>query len=180
MRKKLLVLSDTHGSVAAIAAVLGWAKDISPAAAVFLGDGLDDVEEAIAATGFSCRWHRVRGNNDFGFPDAEAATFDLAGHRFFACHGHRHNLYGGMDSLAAAARNLRADAALFGHTHVPHVGSADGVFLLNPGSLGSPRGGAGATFAVVECARWEPLRPTFWEVAFDAEGRPTVSGTGAP
>jgi len=158
MSKKLLVLSDSHGHVAPLAAALAWAKGVAPDAAVFLGDGLGDIDRAAARAGFSCAWHKVRGNNDIGFPCQEAEAFEFGGRRFFICHGHRYSLYGGTDMLAAAARGRGADAALFGHTHVPLVADAGGLLLLNPGSVGIPRSSLGATFAVVECAPGEPLR----------------------
>ncbi|MCL2600947.1 MAG: metallophosphoesterase [Treponema sp.] len=167
MCKKLLVFSDTHGSVAALASVLIWAKALSPDAAVFLGDGLDDLESAAATTGFSCPWHKVRGNNDYGFQCQETAVFDLGDHRFFICHGHRYNLYRGTETLAAIARNNKADVALFGHTHVPFFEAAGGLLLMNPGSIGHPRSNAGATFALLECHPGEPPKPGFWGIDFE-------------
>lgn len=159
-----MVVSDTHGSVIALTSVLSWAKDVTPDAAVFLGDGIGDLERATIHAGFSCPWQMVRGNNDFGFPHLETLIFGFGGHSFFLCHGHRYNLYSGMDTLATAARNNGADAALFGHTHVPFFDDSNGVLLVNPGSVGSPRSHAGATFALIECVPGEPLKPEFWGI----------------
>ena len=161
MCERLLVVSDTHGSVNALAAVLSLAKELEPAAAAFLGDGLGDVEAACEIAGFACRWHKVKGNNDFGLRGGEAETFELGGHRFFICHGHRHGIYGGPELLAAAARNVGAGTVLFGHTHVPSLDEADGLVFVNPGSVGSPRSAVGATFAVIECTPGQPPRPLF-------------------
>ena len=164
MRKKLLVLSDTHGYVAALSSVLSWAKEASPSAAVFLGDGLADLDRATASAGFSCQWHKVRGNNDFGFPHPESAVFDFCGHRFFICHGHRYNLYRGVETLAGAARASSAATALFGHIHVPFHEDNNGLLLVNPGSLGIPRSSLGPTFALIECSPEEPPMPSFWGI----------------
>ena len=164
MCKRILVASDTHGSIASLTAVLIWANDVAPNAAVFLGDGLGDLEKATAYAGFSCPWQKVRGNNDFGFPYHEAVVFDFEEHRFFLCHGHRYGLYSGMDTLVAAAHNNGANVALFGHTHIPFFDEVNGVLLLNPGSVGSPRSHAGATFAIIECLPGEPPKPEFWGI----------------
>ncbi|MDR1868455.1 MAG: metallophosphatase family protein [Treponema sp.] len=167
--KKLLVLSDTHGNITALKAVLNWAKDRSPpndtiCCAAFLGDGISDLYTAANATGFSCDWKVVGGNNDYGHQVPETAAFDFTGNRFFMCHGHRHSLYGGYHSLVSAAHSIRSNSALFGHSHVPFQKNIDGILLINPGSVGRPRSRIGATFAVVECAEGEQPKPEFWGI----------------
>ena len=168
--KTLLVLSDSHGNTSALEAVLRWAKGLEGGvigAAVFLGDGIRDLSRASAATGFTCEWKLVRGNNDDAFSVPDTAVLDFCGHRFFLCHGHRQSIYGGYHTLIAAARNLEADAALFGHTHAPHYENFGGVAIINPGSIGRPRGRIGATFALVDCAE-TPFDVRFWGI--DREG----------
>jgi len=167
--KKLLVFSDTHGNISRLKAVFDWANKHTPpngtiCAAAFLGDGIGDLEPASKATGFFCEWKLVRGNNDYGYSVPETAVMEFAGNCFFLCHGHRHSLYGGYHSLAAAAVNAGANAALYGHSHVPHVRNAEGVLLINPGSVGRPRSKAGHTFAVIECKDGQPLEVKFYQI----------------
>ena len=167
--KKLLVLSDTHGGITALKTVLNWANGRMPpndtiCAAAFLGDGISDLRPAAEMTGFSCNWVYVRGNNDYGHSTPESSVFDFGDHRFFICHGHRYGLYGGYHSLIAAARNNGANAVLFGHSHVPFIKSEDGILLINPGSVGSPRSKTGASFTVIECAAGGPLQVEFWGI----------------
>ena len=174
--QKLLVISDTHGNIPALKAVLNWARARVPpndkiAAAVFLGDGVTDLRPVIASTDFSCDWKLVKGNNDRGSSIPETAAFDFCGHRFFICHGHRYSLYEGYHALAAAARNAEADAALFGHLHVPVIKREKDILLVNPGSVGSPRSRIGATFAVIECAEEQPLKVEFWGIGGQGEIR---------
>jgi putative phosphoesterase len=174
--KKLLLLSDTHGSITALKAVLDWAKNRTPpndsiCCAAFLGDGISDLRPAADAAGFFCEWKIVGGNNDYSFSMPEAAVFDLGDHRFFMCHGHRFGLYGGYHTLIAVAKNAGADAAFFGHSHVPYIKNTDGILLINPGSIGRPRSKTGATFAVVECTDGEPLKAEFWGIGTRGEIR---------
>ena len=169
MSKSILVFSDSHGSVCALKAVFNWAKDHIPpkgtiCTAVCLGDGLHDLRAATDATGFFCDWKIVCGNNDYEIHAPEAAYFDFAEHRFFMAHGHRYNLYNGFHSLLAAAKNSEADAAFFGHTHVPFFKNVNGVTLINPGSVSRPRSKIGATFAVVECIEDKPLFAEFYGI----------------
>ena len=166
--RRLLVLSDTHGHVHALEAVLDWAQDIPRSggigAAVFLGDGFQDLSRASNATGFSVDWKAVRGNGDLEFSLPPSDVFDFGGRRFFLCHGHHSALHNGYSALVAAAKNLEADAALFGHTHVPYHENDSGIVLVNPGSVGRPRSRIGATFAVIGCEAGKPIEVEFWGI----------------
>jgi putative phosphoesterase len=166
MSNKLLVLSDIHGNMPAIVAVLRWAADELAGSdmAVFLGDGLRELSFAQQQTGLSCEWKKVRGNNDLITTAPETDVFDFRGHRFYLCHGNRHAIYSGFDRVIACARKAGADAALFGHIHVPHLEVKDGLLLVCPGSLGRARSDAGETFALIDCMPEKPLSVRFWGI----------------
>jgi len=169
----VLVISDSHGSTASLATVLEWAEtacDHTFDAAIFLGDGFADVDPASARTGFSLPWHAVRGNGDYQsyihdnmvleFPGKNPALH--SSRKLFLSHGSRYRVEEEFTSIAAAARSAGAEAALFGHTHVPYCATMDGIFLLNPGSISRPRSNAGCTFAVLECPDSGPLAARFF------------------
>jgi putative phosphoesterase len=167
--KKLLVLSDSHGSVSALTAVLDWANAFIPpngtiCAAACCGDGIADLRAAAEATGFYSDWKTVLGNNDYGVQAPEAAVFDFADHRFFMAHGHRYGLYSGYHNILAAAKNSDADIALFGHSHIPFYKVINGITLINPGSVARPRSRVGASFAVIECPEGEAIKVEFFSL----------------
>ena len=166
MSSKILVLSDSHGNVPALVAVLRWAADELTGSdmAVFLGDGLRELSFAQQQTALSCEWKKVRGNNDLAPTAPETDVFDFRGHRFYLCHGHRYALYNGFDKLAASALKTGADAALFGHIHVPWLENANGLLLVCPGCIGRARSNAGETFAVIDCIPEKPLAIHFWGI----------------
>jgi len=166
MSNKLLVLSDIHGNMPGIVAVLKWAvgEIAGSDMAVFLGDGLRELSFARQQTGFSCEWKKVRGNNDDSPLAPESDVFDFGGHRFYISHGHRHAIYNSFDKLAASARKADADTALFGHIHAPHLGYVDGLLLVCPGSIGRARSSAGETFVIIDCMPGKPLSVHFWGI----------------
>jgi putative phosphoesterase len=166
----LLVLSDSHGHLLALKAVFRWALNRDFRAGIFLGDGAEDIPLAAAETGLDLIWRKVRGNGDMDYKLPDTETLDLGGHRFFLCHGHYYRLYNGFDSLIAAARNLGAEAALFGHSHIPMLDEEEGIKLINPGSVGRPRSKVGASFAVIECPTEQPIRVQFWRIKQGARG----------
>jgi putative phosphoesterase len=184
----ILVVSDSHGHLPALTAALRWAAGKLPSpggkgpppldAAVFLGDGAEDLEAASAEAGLTLPWYIVRGNGDMNFsiPDTLILEIPVGGEtggasrpggpvetrRIFLAHGNRHGVDAGPAAIAAAARFAGAEAALFGHTHVPYCGMLEGIFLLNPGSIGRPRSRAGPSFAVLDCPARGPLSARFW------------------
>jgi putative phosphoesterase len=159
---QLLVISDSHGHLPALGAVFTWAKERVFEAAVFLGDGAEDLESCAAESGLSLPWKKVRGNGDHNHSIPEAAVLDIAGRRLFLAHGHRYALYSGYDTLLGAAKNLGAEAALFGHLHIPILENAEGILLVNPGSIGRPRSRVGPSFATIECPPKGALGVQFW------------------
>ena len=167
--KKLLVFSDSHGNIAALKAVFNWAKDHIPPndtiqAAAFLGDGLSDLQSAAESENFYTDWKLVCGNNDYGALMPETLNFEFAEHQIFMCHGHHFSLYGGYNTVIAAARTSGADIALCGHSHIPYDKVMSGVRIINPGSVGRPRSRVGATFAVIECPSDNSLVVNFYGI----------------
>ena len=158
-----LIVSDTHGCVEPLAAVFMWAAERGLTRGLFLCDGSDDIEPAAAAAGTVFSWSAVRGNMDNAGP--LSAVVELAGRRLYLAHGQGLGLDSGFETLAANALAAGAEAALFGHTHVPCFAAFDGLFFLNPGIVGRPRSRAGASFAVLELPAAGPPAVKFWGIA---------------
>lgn len=132
---KLLLLADSHnhtGHIRALAKALR--KSEAPDALLFAGDGVHDP----VLLGLSCPHYLVRGNCDFSgnYPD-EMVLPPLAGHRIYLSHGHLHRVKRTTDLLAAAARAAEARIAVYGHTHRQGLDLVEGVYCVNPGSLGN-------------------------------------------
>lgn len=133
---KLLVFSDSHGNLAhMVDAVEREAPDL----VLHLGDCWRDGEEL----GYACPGlplEQVPGNCDFHPGAAQERLLRLEGHTLFVCHGHTLGVKQGCGGAIRAAQAQGADLLLFGHTHRADSGEADGLFWMNPGSvgLGSP------------------------------------------
>lgn len=127
-----LVLSDVHGQVGALERVL----ELHPTAdVIFLGDGLREVEDA-ADRYPNRRFILVPGNCDWSSRLPTTRVELLGGKRFFITHGHKYGVKYDLYSLQLAAKERQADVVLFGHTHTPYEVYEDGMYFLNPGSLG--------------------------------------------
>ena len=110
---KLLVVSDIHGDYDALEQAYRAEKNVG--AVVFLGDGIREAERFEAAHG--------------------PLRVYMEGVLFLYTHGHVYGVKGSYQALAEAAQAAHADAALFGHTHMPFCGELDGLTLFNPGAL---------------------------------------------
>jgi putative phosphoesterase len=166
---ELLVVSDTHGDVESLRRVLTWAKARSIRTLAFLGDGLSDLTRAFDRASFFPNCFAVRGNGDYDASVPFHRTLEVAGRRFLMTHGHLSAVQDTLDSLVFSARAANAEAALFGHTHVPCRAEIRGVLALNPGSLSRPRGGCEPSFATVLCpaSGVGPLTACFWKIGAD-------------
>lgn len=127
----ILVFSDSHGAVAPMRAAVDAVK---PDLVLHLGD-YDRDRRALAALcpGLDCRG--VRGNCD-GPGSPERLLLELGGKKLLLVHGHRQRVKEDLTALYLSAREAGADAALFGHTHIPCRETEGGILLLNPGSIG--------------------------------------------
>lgn len=138
---KIIVVSDTHGSYRNFKKVMQLNRNAD--IVVHCGDSRDEIDTI--KTEFPDKtYYTVKGNCDFEMlPIVEEFTVD--GVRFMATHGHIYNVKYGLFDLDRAAREKRADIALYGHTHIADDTVRDGVRFFNPGSLGY-----GKSFGVIE------------------------------
>ena len=124
---------QSHGSPQAVRRILAAERDAD--AVIYLGDGLHDLEKALADFP-KTRVYSVAGNCDYGAlePLDGLAAFD--GVVLFYTHGHMYGVKYDLDTLAEAAAARGAEVALFGHTHIPLSEQRGTVLLFNPGSCG--------------------------------------------
>lgn len=133
----IAVVSDTHGVVLPVAYSLQRNKvDV-----VFhLGDSSEDVKIIEKITGMEV--HAVRGNNDMFCEEVpNDLVIEIRRKKFFLTHGHNYDVYNGIGKIVEKAKEVEADYALFGHTHVHLREKVDGIMVLNPGSTTLPRHG---------------------------------------
>ena len=128
---KYLVLSDTHGSTEIVLDLLN-AYDGQIDGAIHLGDNSQDMTQ-YAKDFPGMAFHAAAGNSgDYG--SQEQSLLTLGGRRVFITHGHRYNVKMNTDRLVYRAREVEADACLFGHTHKPVMFDAGPILFFNPGS----------------------------------------------
>ena len=139
---RIAVISDSHGSLRNLDRFLPRLGQVD--ALWHLGDCTEDAPRLAQA--LNCGFVSVRGNCDPFSDQPLTQTVDWLGRRFLLLHGHT---TGGRLALLYAAKEQRADAVLFGHSHVASSETVQGILLLNPGSLSRPRGGRGPSLALL-------------------------------
>lgn len=133
--KKILVLSDSHS---ALNFMFRSAEVLGPDTIIHLGDYYDD-GEALHAQFPEIPFYQVPGNCDLyrcnpGIP--QILVEEIYGVRFYLTHGHRHDVKMTRRRLEKDARDCGAQAALYGHTHIPDCRLEEGMWILNPGTCG--------------------------------------------
>lgn len=143
---RIVVLSDTHRNISGLLKAI----DEQRKADVFihLGDLQSDFEYVKSSLPGK-RFLNVPGNCDFGSQDPSDGEIVLAGKRIFYTHGHAYHVKFGQYEIIEEARRRKADILLYGHTHIPVDTYDDGLYIMNPGSIGHPVEGE-PTYGVID------------------------------
>lgn len=130
---KAIVFSDSHGE---LRYMLQAVDRELPDMILHLGDHDADAAE-LGAEYPLLPMLVVRGNCDWTDTPRYLVTV-IEGVRIFLCHGHTYGVKEGLMRAIYAALEKQADVLLFGHTHEPFCGEAEGgeLKLLNPGTCG--------------------------------------------
>jgi len=159
---QLLVMSDTHGDSHVIEKVRRFYPTIETL--IHCGDSELPFSHA-ALDGMK----KVRGNCDIdkAFPDEVIVQVGDA--VVFATHGHLFNVKSSILSLSYRAKEVDAQIACFGHSHVLGAEMIDDVLFINPGSLLKPRGRNEKSFALVD------IQDDYFQVDFFTDDNECIS-----
>lgn len=131
----IAVVSDTHRDKTYLEKVKGYIKNAD--ILIHLGDNFDDFIELKKS--FKGESYGVPGNCDFNTKEEREKLLDIGGKKIFITHGDKYGVKYELNNLYFRALELKADAALFGHTHIPYMEESNGIWLFNPGSASLPR-----------------------------------------
>lgn len=150
---RYMAIADIHGNARAFKAAIKRYKRIDASVLLVAGDltpRLSSELSELLGLHASCI-RAVAGNCDttgdlavlpFSLP--LYSTHKLGSKTIFLTHGHR---------LSPSHPPLLEDGDIFvsGHTHLPRLSheTESGIFLVNPGSISSPRGGFLPTYALI-------------------------------
>lgn len=128
-----IAVSDTHGNIQSLSKI---AENYSDFKYLFhLGDFTSDAdwltEHMPETTVIS-----VKGNCDYGNDKSEFERVIIKNQLIILTHGHKLKVKHGYDRALYYALENKADALLFGHTHIPYTKYINGLWLINPGSAG--------------------------------------------
>lgn len=131
---KILVFSDSHGNGMLVDRMILREPDCKEI--IFLGDGLEEVEE-IKAFHPDRKFTVVKGNNDFEFTKSKEAYKYFDGVTVFACHGDTYDVRSTLYYVFKKAESVMAGLALYGHTHIPKTVTdpSTEITAVNPGAL---------------------------------------------
>ncbi len=129
---RILVVSDAHGRVTPIEEAI---ERTNADVIMFLGDGLKEIED-LDLFYPDKTFHFVCGNCDFSSNEPATKFITICGKKIMMTHGHVYNVKYTLETLKSAARQNGVDIVLFGHTHNPLSVYEDGLYILNPGSIG--------------------------------------------
>ena len=145
--ERIAVFSDSHGDFYSLRRAVEHQLKKSQLF-VFCGDGLKDWEK-LQFLYPSKQFLAVRGNCDFGYDAPVVRMTEFAGKRILLAHGHTFYVKSGLSLLQQSALKNQAELVLFGHTHLSQTSYEEGIWYVNPGSIGASRDGR-KTYAFVD------------------------------
>lgn len=141
---KLLILSDSHGEVADMIDIVERER---PDEIFHLGDCWND-----AAT-LECAYpqipvYMVPGNCDDCWGKNDKLLLERKGWKILLAHGHQWRVKSGTALALGMGHQAGAHILLYGHTHVADCWNDQGMWVMNPGTVGGRY--APATYGVIE------------------------------
>lgn len=130
---RIVVVSDSHKDYYSLqqAVISQPTADV----VVFCGDGDEDIDTLAMAVP-NKTIIAVRGNCDWCSEKRYSEEITLEGKKLFITHGHLFGVKSNYSQIINQAHLLEADILLFGHTHVPYTNYDNGMYIMNPGSIG--------------------------------------------
>ncbi len=142
LQRLLAVASDSHGNYNALEQLLMENPNIN--GLLFLGDGMREFED-LQSVHPNLPMVGVPGNCDYSYREPHTRVYQDGDLRIMLTHGHYYHVKDGLEYLLGAAKSSNVSAVLYGHTHREKVEQEDGLWIVNPGSLGFSR-----TYALLE------------------------------
>lgn len=136
MAIKIVLVSDSHGDLAALNNVLARQQDVD----YYLHAG-DVVLNPAQIKPFAA----VKGNCDYENYVQEKIIAISDNLKILLVHGHRQKINTSRLLLANYAHNKGCKIALYGHSHLFKIEKINDVYCINPGCLRGNRDGSGAT-----------------------------------
>lgn len=140
------VVSDTHGKPEFLRKALQQMGHID--LLIHAGDHYRDALSLGKETGL--RVTAVVGNCDWDTAGPLEQVLEIEGRRILVVHGHLYGVKSGSQKLAKMLQDGSYDLIIYGHSHMPEITSLPHGYLLNPGSLASPRRGSKRSYGIVE------------------------------
>ena len=132
---RILVVSDSHKINVNMERVI---KEKGPFdRLIHLGDCQMSEGEVYALAG--CPVDVVKGNCDCNPFLPSEKIVEIGKYKFLLIHGHTKAVKYNLDRLMYYGLEKNVDVVLFGHTHMPLNLQADGIKIINPGSISVPR-----------------------------------------
>lgn len=142
---RIIVVADTHKEFE----IYNEVVEKNPADYyIHLGDGVNEFAD-VAKSHPEKAFVFVKGECDFCTASSKQ-LLKLGKCRIFCAHGYEQNVTGGLDVIIEEAKAADCNILLYGHTHVYRAEKIDGIYVMNPGSLGSPRGKNSPSYGILE------------------------------
>jgi hypothetical protein len=132
MSKKILIISDTHGSFNEIPFVYNL-NDYDNV--LYLGDGFDEAYSFVSKNNYLDKFIPVSGNCDNAPHIPRKLFINIDGIKIFMTHGDLYDVKSSYDKIINYGFKIMSDIIMFGHTHYAENFELNNLKVFNPGSI---------------------------------------------
>ncbi len=140
---KIGVISDSHGKLEYIDLAMEYLEDVD----LIIHAGDNYIDGTYIEENYNIKVIAVAGNCDM--IGIEERVESIGDKNIFLTHGHQYLVNIDSNRLFYAGKEQNAHIVIFGHTHVPFYEEIEGIKLINPGSVSSPRGNSERSFCII-------------------------------
>jgi putative phosphoesterase len=108
----------------------------------------------------------VRGNCDYDVRFPIDRLENVTGQKVYITHGHKYSVKTSLMSLYYRAREMNADIACFGHSHILGAQKIGDILFINPGSILLPRERREKTYVILDL-----LKEKMFLTVYDVKGK---------
>ncbi len=145
---KVIVFSDAHGSRVLVERIISFNPDADYF--ISLGDSELSLDFLLDLDIIP-----IKGN----YPRDAGLAYDkilkIEGRKIYLTHGHKYGVQKSLMKLLKYVLGQDFDLVLYGHTHIARVDNINGMLIMNPGSIKSPRSKTAPSYLILNITKDE-------------------------
>lgn len=129
--KTIIAFADSHNNPQGINKLIPIMNEADYI--ISLGDTIND--HKLLYNLYQDKYIAIRGNCDYDYTLPIDKIIRIEQINLYLTHGHYYRVKYGLNHLLQKAKEIKANAVLYGHTHISDITEEKGIKFINPGTM---------------------------------------------